>query len=97
MTNEEFRESLDRKTYADVDELGRRIYYTLTDVSDGKTITNAEASQPSKLRYAAHRQAMFLSALCEKLEKRGIISRAEIQDALFDTVNGPGSAEAAAS
>ena len=95
MTTDELRASLETKTYAEVEELGRRVYYTLTDVSDGKTISVAEASQPTKLHYAAHRQAMFLSMLCEKLEAKGILSRDEIQDLLFDTASGPGSAAAA--
>ncbi len=95
MTTKEFRESLEEKTYADVEELGRRVFYTLTDVSEGKPISVADASQPTKLHHAAHRQAMFLSMLCEKLEAKGVLSRDEIQDMLFDTVSGPGSAAAA--
>jgi hypothetical protein len=96
MTSKEFRRSLEQKTYSDVEALGQRVFYTLTDVSEGKSISVADASQPTKLHYAAHRQAMFLSMLCEKLEAKGILSRNEIQDILFDTVSGPGSAEAAA-
>jgi hypothetical protein len=69
---------------------------TLTDVSEGTPISVAEASQPTKLHYAAHRQTMFLSMLCEKLEAKGILSRDEFEDMLFDTVSGPGSAAAAA-
>jgi hypothetical protein len=95
MTTEEFRESLERKTYADVDELGRRVFYTLTDVSEGKTLSVAEASQPTKLYHAAGRQAMFLSLLCEKLEAKGVLTKDEIEALLFDTVSGPGSAAAA--
>ena len=95
MTTKEFRESLEEKTYADVEELGRRVFYTLTDASEGKPISVADASQPTKLHYAAHRQAMFLSMLCEKLEAKGVLSRDEIQDMLFDTVSGTGGAAAA--
>ncbi len=69
MTTKEFRESLEQKTYADVEELGRRVFYTLTDVSEGKSISVADASQPTKLHYAAHRQAMFLS-MCAKSWRR---------------------------
>ena len=34
MTKEDFRATLERNSYADVEELGRRVYYALTDVSD---------------------------------------------------------------
>jgi hypothetical protein len=95
MTTEEFRESLEQKTYADVDELGKRVFYTLTDVSEGKPISVADASKPTKLHHAAHRQAMFLSLLCAKLEAKGVLTKDEIEAMLFDTVSGPGSAAAA--
>jgi hypothetical protein len=69
----------EEETYSDVEELGRRVFYTLTDVSGGKPI---------------HRQAMFLSLLCEKLESKGILSKDEIENMLFDTVSGPGTSAA---
>jgi hypothetical protein len=94
MTNEELRQSLEQKTYADVEELGRRVFYALTDVSEGKTISVSDASTPNKLHQAAHRQAMFISLLCDKLESKGILSKAEIESVLFDTVGGPGSSAA---
>jgi hypothetical protein len=97
MTNEELRESLERKTYADVKESGKRIFYTLTDIRDGKPISVADASQPTNLWNASRRHAIFLSLLCEKLEAKGILSKAEIESLLIDTVHGPGTSAAVAS
>jgi hypothetical protein len=90
VTIEELRQSCEKETYSDVEELGRRVFYTLTDVSEGKPIRVSDAARPMKLYIAAHRQAMFLSLLCEKLESKGILSKDEIENMLFDTVSGPG-------
>lgn len=94
MTYEEFRQSLEQKTYADIDEVWLRVFYALTDVSEGESIKVSDASTPTKLHQAAHRQAVFISLLSDKLESKGILLKAEIESLLFDTVGGPGSSKA---
>jgi hypothetical protein len=67
------------QTYkGDVDELDKRIYYTLTL----KSGTGREGELPVESRI--HRTAKLLSLVVTKLHEQGVLDDDEIDDMLFD-------------
>lgn len=58
------------KTFKNTDDLGRRVYYTLTDTKG----------------QSAHRVSKLLSLLVVKLSERGQLSETELDDILLETI-----------
>jgi|GEM_PF-2585500 len=86
-TREELLSELTHKGQVDEGDIGRRVFYTLTNSksSDGPR-TAVSPMPPKEAERRLHLAAKFASCLAELMHKKKLITDAELDDLLLESV-----------
>lgn len=83
-TTEDLKKELSEKTAVGVEEVEKRVFYTLMGT---ETKTATEARSNPVLHLACHRLAAFCGLLVKTLEEKGVLNHEEIDALLMDAVS----------